>query len=190
MAGQHTLTSYRCPGFRPWRKNHDWAPCGASCVGNDAFSKVRRVGESEDNRSRPRSSKAGLSRGTGFGGGAIKMIFSTFARAEISSRKEKSRTKKSCILPLILPPVLVVGKHVLSTLLNIPRLDRDYIPKAVQLMTWKWHTLSAIVWWTCWFQMKDSEHEAIIIWYFSAKRDAGSCLTAWCLGLPGSAWVQ
>jgi hypothetical protein len=23
VAGQHTLTSYRCPGFRPWRKNHD-----------------------------------------------------------------------------------------------------------------------------------------------------------------------
>lgn len=37
VASQHTRTSYRWPGFRFSRKNHESVPSGAAVVGNEAL---------------------------------------------------------------------------------------------------------------------------------------------------------
>lgn len=41
VANQQMRTSYRCPGVRFSRKNHESVPSGTSAVGNDAFNWVR-----------------------------------------------------------------------------------------------------------------------------------------------------
>lgn len=81
VASQHTRTSYRWPGFRFSRKNHESVPSGASVVGNEALRRVRTTGLCGERRSRPRSSRSGSSEGTVAGAGARKMVFSTFACA-------------------------------------------------------------------------------------------------------------
>lgn len=58
-------------------------PSGASVVGNDAFSRVRTTGFSGERRSRPRSSTSGWPDGMVVAGGAVKMVFSTFARVMV-----------------------------------------------------------------------------------------------------------
>lgn len=79
VASQQTRTSYRWPGFRFSRKNHDFVPSGESVVGNEALSLVRTTGLCGDNLSSPRSSRAGCSEGIVAGAGARNMVFSTFA---------------------------------------------------------------------------------------------------------------
>ena len=81
VASQHTRTSYRWPGFRFSRKNHESVPSGASVVGNEALRRVRTMGLCGERRSRPRSSRSGSSEGMVAGAGARKIVFSTFACA-------------------------------------------------------------------------------------------------------------
>lgn len=76
---QQTRTSYRCPGFRFSRKNHDSEPWGVVVVGNEALSLVRTTGFCGDSLSTPRSSRDGSSEGIMAVSGARKMVFSTFA---------------------------------------------------------------------------------------------------------------
>lgn len=83
VASQHTRTSYRCPGLRFSRKNHDSVPSGAKAVGNEALSWVRTIGSSGESRSTPRSSMSGPLDGIVVEGGAMKMAFSTFAVARV-----------------------------------------------------------------------------------------------------------
>lgn len=81
MASQQTRASYRWPGVRFSRKNHESVPEGADVDGNEALSRVRTTVLCGDSRSTPRSSGPGSLVGTFAAVGARKMVFSTFALA-------------------------------------------------------------------------------------------------------------
>ena len=83
IESQQTRTSYRCPGFRFSRKNHESEPWDAAVVGNEALSLVRTTEFWGESLSTPRSSRDGSLEGMVDAGGARKMVFSTFACTEI-----------------------------------------------------------------------------------------------------------
>lgn len=94
VASQQTRTSYRWPGIRFWRKNHESVPSGASVVGNDTFNFVRIDGLSGESLSRPKSSRSDSPDGIVAAVGPRKMVFSTFAFAMLM-KHERTSPKQS-----------------------------------------------------------------------------------------------